>query len=217
MKGFFMPRQDAPEHNTAKNDNVKNGKGRLILVSGLSGAGKSTLARSLAAALPDAVLLDSDVMRKELYGVPPTQKLPEEAYAWEFTKKLIAETERRIAQAVGEGKTVVQTVVLVREEQRERQEEFARSLGADFQGLWLQAEVATLFKRVSARKNDASDAGVEMVERQSDGFSGSFGGSWAVLDAAGTPDEVLQQALDVVSPVKKPVQKTPKTAGPSSP
>ncbi len=56
---------------------------RLVAIGGVSGTGKSTLARRLAPALgaaPGAVLLRSDVIRKRLFGVEPTERLGEEAY-----------------------------------------------------------------------------------------------------------------------------------------
>jgi len=63
---------------------------RLIAVGGLSGSGKSTLAWALAARL-GAVVLRSDVIRKGLWGVDPTAKLPAEAYAPEVSVRFSCE------------------------------------------------------------------------------------------------------------------------------
>jgi adenylylsulfate kinase len=41
---------------------------RVVVLAGLPGAGKSTLARALAARLPDARVLDRDVVRDALFG-----------------------------------------------------------------------------------------------------------------------------------------------------
>src|SRR5207237_3130526 len=64
---------------------------KLIAIGGLSGSGKSVLARALAVDLlpaPGAVLLRSDVVRKALFGVGETERLPPEAYGAEATNKV---------------------------------------------------------------------------------------------------------------------------------
>ena len=52
---------------------------RLIAIGGLSGTGKSTLAAALAPSL-GARVLRSDVVRKQLFKVPPETRLPTSAY-----------------------------------------------------------------------------------------------------------------------------------------
>lgn len=175
---------------------MKN-KPRLITIAGLSGSGKSTLARALVAALPEAVLVESDTIRKELNGVPMTQKLPEEAYSREATEKLIAETNRRMIEAFAAGKTVVQTTVLSSPAGRERQAAFAAENGATFQGIWLQTDLGVLFDRVSKRKGDASDATAEIVQRQASRSPGEI--TWPVIDAGQPREKVLRQALEILA------------------
>src|SRR3954467_6997340 len=56
---------------------------RMFAVGGLSGTGKSALARGLAPLLtppPGAIVLRSDVLRKQLFGVKETERLPSAAY-----------------------------------------------------------------------------------------------------------------------------------------
>ena len=63
----------------------------LVAVGGLSGTGKSVLARALApdvAPLPGAVVLRSDVLRKQLFKVNETDRLPESAYRPEITGQI---------------------------------------------------------------------------------------------------------------------------------
>jgi len=66
-----------------------NGRATLIAIGGLSGSGKSTLARGIAQKIinPKAsdhiILLSNDDIRKELWGVSKTTRLPSEAYTWE--------------------------------------------------------------------------------------------------------------------------------------
>ena len=63
----------------------------LIAIGGKSGTGKSVLARDVAgliAPLPGAVVLRSDVIRKELFGIDPLVALPEAAYAADVTTQV---------------------------------------------------------------------------------------------------------------------------------
>ena len=68
---------------------------RLIAVGGLSGSGKSTLARALApsvGAVPGAVVLRSDEIRKQLCGVDLRSRLGSSGYSAEVTRRV---TRRR--------------------------------------------------------------------------------------------------------------------------
>src|SRR5207248_9815450 len=64
---------------------------RLIAVGGLSGTGKTVLARALAPAVtpaPGAVVLRSDIVRKQMLGVKDTDRLPTSAYQPEVTERV---------------------------------------------------------------------------------------------------------------------------------
>jgi aminoglycoside phosphotransferase family enzyme len=57
---------------------------RLVAIGGLAGSGKSSLARALApsiGAVPGALVIRSDVVRKALFDVAPTRRLGPEAYS----------------------------------------------------------------------------------------------------------------------------------------
>jgi len=72
----------------------------LIAVGGKSGTGKTVLARAIAATLcppPGAVVLRTDVIRKELFGVDPLTALPETAYTPDVNERVY-----RTMQARGE-------------------------------------------------------------------------------------------------------------------
>ena len=67
----------------------------LVAVGGLSGTGKSVLARALAPSvmpLPGAVVLRRDVLRKQLFKVKETDRLPESAYRPEMTGQIYETT-----------------------------------------------------------------------------------------------------------------------------
>jgi hypothetical protein len=70
---------------------IRPAASRLVAIGGLSGTGKSVLARALAPDVnpePGAVVLRSDVLRKQLLHVNETDRLPESAYRTEITRQI---------------------------------------------------------------------------------------------------------------------------------
>ena len=79
---------------------------RLIAVGGLSGTGKTVLARALApivAPQPGAVVLRSDVIRKQMFGVADTERLPPSAYTPELAERVYATLAERARPCAGPG------------------------------------------------------------------------------------------------------------------
>lgn len=138
----------------------------MIAIGGMSGSGKSTLAEELARRMPGVVVLDSDVVRKELYGVDPKTPLPGEAYSPESTKKFIRHIHRKAQKELNAGKSVIVTGLFLDKQTREKQEFLARRNGAEFIGIYLHASAALLFERVAARTNTASDADRAVLRKQ---------------------------------------------------
>ena len=141
----------------------------LIAIGGLSGAGKSTVARLAAPGMghaPGALVLQSDVVRKRLFGVDPESRLPESAYSPEASRRTYAVLRDRARSALAGGATVVVDAVHARPEERREVEAVATEAGASFAGFWLDAPRQTLRDRVARRGRDISDATVDVVERQ---------------------------------------------------
>src|SRR5688572_32037435 len=160
-------------------------KGLLIAVAGLSGSGKSTLAGKLAAAFnANARPVDwirTDVVRKELAGVPVDQKLSAEFYSSAFSRKTYAEFDCRIIEALEKGHMVIADGVFMGERRRDELASFARDAGAGFIGLWLDTPPDIMKARADARKGDASDADSKVIEMQMAADLGHI--SWERLDA----------------------------------
>lgn len=169
---------------------------RLLAIGGYSGTGKSTVARGLAPAVgpaPGAVVLRSDEIRKALFGVPATERLPPEAYASEVSQRVYETLYRRAATLLHAGQAVIADALFSRPADRLAVETIARQGGVPFRGLWLTAPYEVLAARVAVRRNDASDATVEVLKRQMETPPGPI--SWYTLDASRRPDDVLKSAL----------------------
>ncbi|HQT46592.1 MAG: hypothetical protein B7X08_03850 [Acidocella sp. 20-63-7] len=141
----------------------------LVAVGGLSGSGKSTLAAALArdfAPAPGARVVRSDVIRKALAGVAPEVRLPPVAYAAEVSAAVYAELHHQVREALDAGFSVVADATFLSAAGRREIAALAQEKGVAFFGLWLEAPEAVLQARLAARRNDASDAGAEVLRRQ---------------------------------------------------
>ena len=154
---------------------------RLLAFGGLSGSGKSTLARVVAPALgaaPGAVILRSDEVRKRLFGRAALEPLPPEAYSAEADEQIHAALFNA-AQIVLEAGCSVVLDATFRDPARRAQ---AMALHASARGFWLDAPAEVLRARVGARTCDASDADLQVLERQL--ALARPVGDWVLIDAA---------------------------------
>lgn len=167
----------------------------LVAVGGRSGAGKSTLAYGLApetGPAPGALVLRSDVLRKRLLGVPLQERLPERGYASRVTDRVYAEMGERAAAALAAGHSVVADAVFAKPVQRDAIAAAAATAGRPFHGLWLEAPISVLERRIEARFGDASDATVAVLRRQLGYDHGPI--DWARIDASNDPPSTLGAA-----------------------
>jgi hypothetical protein len=73
--------------------------------------------------------------------------------------------------------------------------EIAARIGVPFQGFWLEAPMEILKSRILARRGDASDATIAVLERTAQSDPGAI--EWRRLDAAGDALGAARQALGV--------------------
>ncbi|RVT91955.1 hypothetical protein EOD42_19635 [Rhodovarius crocodyli] len=168
---------------------------RLLAIGGLQGTGKSTLARQLAPQIgpaPGALILRSDDTRKRLAGVAPETRLAAEHYTAGASVAVFAEMRAMAAAALEGGHAAILDAVFARPEEREA----AAALHPSFTGLWLEAPLDTLRARVSARKGDASDADVAVLETSAARDPGPI--VWQRIDAASGTEAMARKALDLL-------------------
>jgi uncharacterized protein len=171
----------------------------LVAVGGFSGSGKSTLARALApsiGAVPGAIVVRSDEVRKRLSGVDPLTRLGAAGYSADMTRRVydaITDSARRILLT---GQSVIVDAVFARRSDRYAIERAAESAGVPFVGVWLDAPERVLAARLRGRHADASDADPEVVHSQV--ARGTSELTWHRLEASGEADQVMKAAVGAV-------------------
>lgn len=172
---------------------------RLVAVGGFSGTGKSTVSAVLApslGAVPGAVVLRSDEIRKRLLGVDEHARLGPDGYTPEVSRRVYDTLAERAAAAVRAGHSAIADAVFARIEDRQAIEAAAASAAVAFTGIWLEAPAGTLIDRVERRVGDASDADTRTVRDQLAAGAGRI--CWHRIDAAGGVDDVVARVADVV-------------------
>jgi len=155
----------------------------LIAIGGISGTGKSVLARNLApsiGAVPGAVVLRSDVIRKRRFGVSDETRLPDTAYTSRVTDSVYAEMRTTAELLLRAGHSVVADAVHGRPDEAAEIQAVAQRTNARFSGIWLDADIAAIAERLAHRSGDVSDAGIAVARQQTNYVTRPSG--WPVLD-----------------------------------
>jgi len=172
---------------------IDPGPARMVAVGGLSGTGKSVLSRAIAPLLgppPGALIVRSDAIRKALFGVPATTRLPSSVYEPAVTRAVYEVMRERARHIAEQGCSVVLDAAFLRSE--ERATFAATALAVHHIRLFLEADRATRLARIDARKNDASDATAAVAVAQEAMTEGDL--DWPRIDAGGTPAETLARS-----------------------
>jgi aminoglycoside phosphotransferase family enzyme/predicted kinase len=157
----------------------------VIAIGGLQGSGKSTLARALAPDLglaPGALVLRSDEIRKRLRGVPPQSRLPPDAYADAANAATNEAFVEQTKIAAASGHAVIADATFLDTSVRTRISAVANEVGVPFLGVWMDAPVSLLERRILSRMGDASDATVAVLRRSAGNDPGA--GDWMRVDAS---------------------------------
>ncbi|HXF35324.1 MAG TPA: AAA family ATPase [Candidatus Acidoferrales bacterium] len=165
---------------------------QLVAIGGLSGTGKSTLTRAFApecGPVPGARTLHTDALRKRMFGVEKTERLGPQAYTPEIDERVYRSQREAAAASLRAGYSAIVDGVFSKPEERAAIAAIARTCNVPFTGLWLVAPSEVVRARVAARKNDMSDAGLDVLEDQLGRDSGEV--EWQRLEAGGSVARTL--------------------------
>jgi predicted kinase len=132
-------------------------------------------------------------MRKHLFGVSETDRLPPEAYGPDSHEQVYSCLTAQAKRVLSYGHSVILDAVFADESERSAAEAVARAAHVNFIGLFLKADLSTRRSRVGNRTADASDATVEIAERQERYELGNL--TWASIDADDTTATTLKRCL----------------------
>jgi aminoglycoside phosphotransferase family enzyme/adenylate kinase family enzyme len=137
---------------------VKHRPGLFITV-GLVGSGKSALAQALAGRL-GLVVIASDVVRKRLAAIPPTEHrygvFETGIYTPDFSRKTYAAMFSEARSILADGDSVILDASFIRAGDRLTAERLAAEAGADFLVLECTLDENTTKKRLQERSRQAS-------------------------------------------------------------
>jgi hypothetical protein len=147
----------------------------LAITCGLSGTGKTTAStarlrdpgRAEAGCL---IRLRSDVERKRLFGLAPLAASGSQVDGGIYTPEAHARTYARLLELARSllqaGWPVIVDAAFLRRAERDEFRRLAAELGIEFSIVYLKADPGELRRRIAARRNDASEATLEVLEAQ---------------------------------------------------
>ena len=176
---------------------------RLIGVGGLSGSGKSRMARELAPHLGagggggiGARVVRSDTTRKRLAGAALSQHLGPQGYTHEMTDRTFEAVFAEVTEGLRAGYTVVADAVFASPDHRLTLEAIAAAQGVAFTGIWLEAPLDVMARRVTERTRNASDADAKVLKMQLGYDLGDM--DWRRVDSGGSKDDTIKAGLDIL-------------------
>lgn len=145
---------------------------QLWITHGLSGSGKTTLSEQLIQR-HDVIRLRSDIERKRMFGLSPTERpsseLKAEIYSHAVNEKTYSQLQNLARGILRAGYGVVVDAAFLKHSDRKRFHLLAVELGVPFAILDCHGDEQTLRQRISDRmrnNGDASDADLRVLENQ---------------------------------------------------
>jgi predicted kinase len=129
-------------------------------------------------------------------GVPPETRLPPQAYTEAMTEKVYGALYDQASQVLRAGHAVIVDAVWALPAQRKAVAALAARLDVPFDGLWLEAGPEDLRRRITERRNNASDATIAVLDRQLDYDLGPV--DWTRVDSSGEKESTVQSARGVL-------------------
>lgn len=163
---------DATEHARSASRHLEAATVTATLIGGLPGTGKSTVAAEYASRT-GASVLSSDVVRKELAGLDPSEARPsavgEGLYSPSVTAHTYAELLRRARELLTAGRSVVLDATWTDPDMRERARLLAARARAESIEIECTVPPLTSLQRIATRRSSASDATRQVYESMARG------------------------------------------------
>jgi hypothetical protein len=179
-------------------------KPTLILMSGLMGTGKSVRAKHIAPRV-GAEIIQTDVVRKEILNIEPTEKHYEAfgrgIYSEEVTRKTYGRALELASQKLKEGRSVIIDASYKSRDDRRKAFEAAERLHADFFIIECTCPENIIKERLISRmsdKGEVSDGRWEIYLAQKEAFDAITeipDSLHIILDTSSTPEESTYKAL----------------------
>lgn len=148
---------------------LRDRTGHLFATVGVSGSGKSWLGARLVSELP-AIRLRADVERKRLAGLAPLANSGSAQDAGLYSAERTAATDASLAESAAGLLRADYDVIVDATHLLARRRAALEALAASFGGhvTWLEctAPEAVLRERIASRRDDPSEATIEVLERQ---------------------------------------------------
>jgi len=145
------------------------GQVALIITHGYSGSGKSTFAGQLAEKI-GAVQIRSDIERKRLFGYRTHERTGSALDSGLYTEKASRKTYLYLAECakivIEAGFSAIIDAAFLKTRQRDLFRQLAAECGVQFLIVDFYASDEALCKRLRQRKNDASEATIEVLQHQ---------------------------------------------------
>ncbi len=188
--------EEANKYLKQAHDFFQPSKAIIILIGGLSGSGKSTISKHLAKSI-NAIHIRSDAVRKHISGISIFDRAPLSSYSEEISSLTYQGLISRAKQALTLGKPIIIDAVFHSEHWRRELEEFAANEKIPCYGFWCKVAPETAKARVNKRKNDVSDADVQVVEKQLNYNLGKI--TWQEI----INESTIEQSVDTIRTILK--------------
>ena len=168
---------------------------RLLAIGGLSGCGKSTIARLVAPNLPGpcgARVLRTDVIRK-LAGSDARRDQTTD-YSIDARRAVYQRLAVAAEETLASGTSVIADATFADSLARDQ---ISAAFAERFTGVWLHASQPTRLARISARRDDASDATAAVAVGQLEPVD--LGPEWVIVKAEGPADQVAERVIAAAS------------------
>ena len=194
-QGHPSSQTDALAHMQLALDHLASSAVTITVVGGLPGTGKSTMAAALGER-SGAVVLSSDVVRKQRAGLDPRSPHPAAVgcglYTSERTAGTYAEMMRRAHEQVTMGRSVIIDASWNDEHTREQARELAADTHSDLVEFECRVPRRISLDRIATRPRGASDASTSVYDAMA--RSRCPWPSATVIDTDGTPARSLAAA-----------------------